>query len=103
MMVQARRMGGNLSDNEHTSAFCSSWVELVIAKAGDLRAAGVMKLSVAGCSVDLSELYAEPKQPTEITEDDFDKAQREPADPLDDPVTFGYKGFIPGFSREKDK
>jgi hypothetical protein len=72
----------------------SAWLELIIAKAKELRAAGVTSVSINGVAITLAppDPVAPPTQTTPRTE---------PApmvvDMLDDPSTYG--GAVPGFTR----
>jgi len=71
----------------------AEWIDLVIARAVDLRRVGVARISIEGCVVDLlptdeaAAVAAEPSAEDKATE---------PTDPLEDPWTFG--GRVPSIS-----
>jgi hypothetical protein len=66
------------------------WVDLLIRRGGELRAAGVLRISAEGYSVALAPLFPE----TEVQADGKTLAIAE-LDPLEDPITFG--GSVPGY------
>lgn len=69
------------------------WLDLLIARAGDLRKAGVTRVELDGCTVDLAP-PEQPLVPLELHEED------EVRDPLSDPATYGRSGgWLPGFPR----
>lgn len=70
-------------------------VDLMIARAADLRAAGITSLSLDGIAVTLA--AAAPEEPEAEPGDD---SPPEPIDPLNDPSTYP-GGKVPGFTRPK--
>lgn len=73
-----------------------SVLALLIARAPDLRRAGVLTLSLDGLAVSLApDAPPVADVPREVVE--------EPADPLLDPATFGYRDAVPGFPRRRDE
>lgn len=71
----------------------AAWIDLLVSRGPQLRAAGVTQLSIDGVSVTLA--------PAEATAP-VDGKEREPesvtTDPLDDDATYGGRG-MPGFTR----
>jgi hypothetical protein len=70
----------------------TGWLDLVLARAAELRKAGVRSIGVAGCSVEL-ETWVEPLPPDTKRKPDSDD---EHPDALNDPATYG-GGPVPGF------
>jgi hypothetical protein len=70
-------------------------LDLIIAKAEDLRSAGVTSLEFNGVKIALSPPVV--TQP-EVVESRGSSVPDEetPSDPLDDPMTFGLNGKLPG-------
>lgn len=70
-------------------------LDLAIAKAPDLRAAGVLHVQLDGLAFALA-----PQEQPVVEDDDDDKrpTEQDVMDPLDDPATFG--GPVPGYRRQ---
>jgi len=75
-----------------------SVLALLIARAPDLRRAGVLTLSLDGLAVSLA-----PDAPPPSTEPVPREAVEEPSDPLSDPATFGFRDAVPGFPRRREE
>ena len=65
-------------------------------RAGALRSAGVLELTVGDVRVAL----APPDAPAEEQDE---KAEPVYDDPLDDPMTFGRRSGVPGFPRDEEQ
>lgn len=65
------------------------WVDLIIRRGAELRAAGVLRISAEGCSAVIA-----PHVP-ELDQGDSRTLPLAELDPLEDPVTFG--GKVPGY------
>lgn len=74
-------------------------IDLLIAKAKELRSAGVLRLSIDGFSVELAH-WDPPVDETESGKR-FPQGLTEDPDPMNDPTTFGRKS-VPGFERPVD-
>jgi len=74
------------------------WAEFISERAASLRAAGVLQVELEGASFVLA-----PPQPTEpeYAAPDAPDGYTEPADPFDDPHTYGLGGRVPAFPRER--
>lgn len=66
------------------------WVDLIIRRGAELRAAGVLRISAEGCSAVIA-----PQLP-ELDQADNKTLPIAELDPLDDPMTFG-GGQVPGY------
>ena len=74
----------------------SELIDLVVAKAPQLRKAGVASLDIAGVlTVGLTAYEPEPLPPLPLVGEP--DAKPEPEDPLDDPATYGRTESVPGF------
>lgn len=73
------------------------WAAFIAAHADALRAAGVLQVELEGATFVLAPAPAiEPDYPSAGP-----PAEPEPADPFDDPHTYGLGGRIPRFPREQ--
>jgi hypothetical protein len=73
------------------------WVDLLIEQAGKLREAGVLTLSIGDAHATLS------KQELALPEPASGELEPEPADPLDDPLTYGRRAGLPGYQLPADE
>lgn len=70
----------------------AEWLRLVAESAPALRAAGVTRLKLAGCEIEIS-----PSEPAVVR---IEREEPTYGDPLDDPATFGLSaGRLPGYPR----
>ena len=69
----------------------AEWFRLATEYADKLRKAGVLRLELTGCVMELAPV-PEP-MPSRAPEPD------EYSDPLDDPATYGLRNTVPGFRR----
>ena len=87
----------------------AEWVEMLIRKGHDLRAAGVLTLSIGDVSITLAPLESEPAG-TVATSTTMTAMERIAAgqtdgtylDIMDDPRTYGRVTGTPGFERPRD-
>lgn len=77
-----------MSDDPRTTP--AQWLELLIERAPQLRRAGVTRIALEGCTVDLA-----PVEPAAVH---VPEEEAELLDPLDDPRTFP-GGRMPTFQR----
>jgi hypothetical protein len=73
----------------------SGWIDLVIARAPDLRKAGVTAIGFDGCTASL-----EPAAPTFSDDKPGTSVDDSYLDPLHDPATYG-GGVVPGYAITK--
>lgn len=73
------------------------WIDLILARSGDLRAAGVLSIAVDGCAATLSPLDVAPPITGEI---DAPDTALDGGDSLYDPASYP-GGVVPGFTIEK--
>lgn len=74
-------------------------ISTLVGRAPELRAAGVLSLTLGDLTVALAPaepVAAEPRAPRE-------RVEEEPADPLSDPATFGFRNAVPGFPRRREE
>lgn len=71
----------------------AEWLRLITEHAKALREAGVTRLKLSGCELELSK-----EEPMVVR---IESEERTFEDPLDDPATFG--GRMPGFRRRRDE
>lgn len=69
-------------------------IDLIVARALELRRAGVRDIDLDGVAVTFADYEEEvpPSEHDELLDDDS-------GDPLDDPRTYGLRGKVPGFAR----
>lgn len=73
------------------------WCDLIVARASALRAAGVLQLELDGATFVLAPpAPIEPDYPY-----DADPPRPDPADPFDDPHTYGLGGRVPAFPHDE--
>ena len=72
-------------------------IDLVIERADALRKAGVRRLEIGGAVIELA-----PHE-VELHDEDAEPRSDRYVDPLDDPATYGLRGFVPGFQRQKEE
>lgn len=79
------------------SISAESWIAYVLARAAELRAAGVVSISTEGCSATFLPAPAPPHTPLPKS-NNHDESY--PSDPLHDPASYP-DGVVPGFKIEK--
>jgi hypothetical protein len=72
------------------------WLELIAEKAEDLRRAGVVRVKLAGCEVEIAPAI----EPLRVTDAGLTAA--EPVDALNDPASF-VGGRVPRFHKRGDQ
>lgn len=72
----------------------SAWIDLVLERASELRAAGVLSIGLGGCNATLA-----PAEPTiDTSKIKVDEVQA-PRDPFHDPASYP-GGYVPGYRIE---
>lgn len=78
-----------------TTPRADDWIDTVISRAVEMRAAGISTITIDGCSVTLTAL----ESPIADLEAVVTEAEPD-ADPLNSPATYA-DGRVPGFERER--